>query len=109
MTSNHGSFPTGFIWGAAAAAHQVEGHNTNSDCWLEENVPGSPYVDRSGDAVDHLHRYREDIALMAGLGLVDDPLAQFGRDVLRRGHAPAFWQRRRNTSRSALLAALSKA
>lgn len=63
------SFPQGFTWGAAAAAHQVEGHNTNSDCWLEENVPGSPYVDKSGDAVDHYHRYRQDIQLMAELGL----------------------------------------
>ena len=63
------TFPKGFIWGAAAAAHQVEGHNTNSDCWLEENVPGSPYVDKSGDSVDQYHRYREDIALMAELGL----------------------------------------
>jgi beta-glucosidase/6-phospho-beta-glucosidase/beta-galactosidase/imidazolonepropionase-like amidohydrolase len=63
------TFPNGFIWGAAAAAHQVEGHNSNSDCWLEENVPGSPYVDKSGDSVDQYHRYREDIALMAGLGL----------------------------------------
>lgn len=62
-------FPTGFTWGAAAAAHQIEGQNTNSDCWLEENVPGSPYVDKSGDAVDHFHRYREDIATLAGLGL----------------------------------------
>jgi beta-glucosidase/6-phospho-beta-glucosidase/beta-galactosidase/imidazolonepropionase-like amidohydrolase len=65
----HRSFPAGFTWGAAAAAHQVEGHNTNSDCWLEENVPGSPYVEPSGDSVDQLHRYRDDIALMAGLGL----------------------------------------
>lgn len=63
------SFPPHFTWGVAAAAHQVEGQNTNSDCWLEENVPGSPYVDRSGDAVDHYRRFREDIALMAELGL----------------------------------------
>jgi len=63
------TFPQGFTWGAAAAAHQVEGHNSNSDCWLEENVPGSPYVDKSGDAVDHFNRYRDDIAMMASLGL----------------------------------------
>ena len=26
-------FPSGFLWGTATAAHQVEGNNTNSDWW----------------------------------------------------------------------------
>ena len=26
--------PEGFLWGTAAAAHQVEGSNTHSDFWL---------------------------------------------------------------------------
>lgn len=26
-------FETSFLLGAATAAHQVEGNNTNSDCW----------------------------------------------------------------------------
>jgi beta-glucosidase len=63
------SFPDGFLWGASTAAHQVEGGNVYNDSWLLEHVPGSHYADRSGDACDHYHRYREDIALLAGLGL----------------------------------------
>ena len=61
-------FPQGFLWGAATAAHQVEGGNINSDAWLLEHVEGTVYSEPSGDACDHYHRYREDIALLAGLG-----------------------------------------
>ena len=61
-------FPKDFLWGTATAAHQVEGNNVNSDVWVLEHVPGSPYVEPSGDACDHYHRYREDIALLAELG-----------------------------------------
>jgi beta-glucosidase len=61
-------FPQGFLWGAATAAHQVEGGNINSDAWLLEHVDGTVYSEPSGDACDHYHRYREDIALLAGLG-----------------------------------------
>ena len=32
-----------FFMGAATAAHQVEGNNTNSDCWVLENIPHSTY------------------------------------------------------------------
>ena len=61
-------FPKDFLWGTATAAHQVEGNNINSDGWLMEHVPGTIYEDRSGDACDHYHRYRSDIALFAELG-----------------------------------------
>ena len=62
------SFPHDFLWGSATSAHQTEGNNTNADFWLEEHVAGSPYVDASGDAIDHFRRYKDDIALLAGLG-----------------------------------------
>ena len=62
------TFPSNFMWGTAGAAHQVEGNNVNSDAWLLEHIPGSPYVEPSGDACDHYHRYPEDIALIASLG-----------------------------------------
>ncbi len=61
-------FPKGFLWGTATAAHQVEGNNVNSDVWVMEHVPETPYVEPSGDACDHYHRYRSDIALLAELG-----------------------------------------
>jgi beta-glucosidase len=62
-------FPKDFLLGAATAAHQVEGNNTNSDFWAMEQVPGSMFKEPSGDAVDHYNRYREDIDLLAGAGL----------------------------------------
>lgn len=62
-------FPEGFYWGASTAAHQVEGNNVHSDFWLMENLEGSIFKERSGDAVDHYRLYREDIALLAKLGL----------------------------------------
>ncbi|OAS89263.1 glycoside hydrolase family 1 protein [Metabacillus litoralis] len=66
MTFN---FPPQFIWGSATAGHQVEGNNMNNDFWAEEHAEGSPYKDRSGDAIDHYRLYEKDIALMASLGL----------------------------------------
>jgi beta-glucosidase len=62
------SFPTGFMWGTATAAHQVEGGNWNNDWWAWEHNPQSPCVEPSGDACDHYHRYRDDIRLLAQLG-----------------------------------------
>lgn len=58
-----------FLIGAATAAHQVEGNNTNSDCWALEHMPDSGYTEPSLDAVDHYNRYKEDIVLMARAGL----------------------------------------
>lgn len=62
-------FPEGFLLGAATAAHQVEGNNTNSDCWAQEQMPHSTYKEKSGPACDHYHRYAEDIRLMKEAGL----------------------------------------
>jgi beta-glucosidase len=62
------TFPDQFLWGTATAAHQVEGNNINSDFWVMENQPGTIFVEPSGDAIDHYHRYREDIAMLAALG-----------------------------------------
>ncbi len=62
-------FPHGFWWGSATAAHQVEGNNVYNDNWLMEHLPGSMFVEPSGDACDHYHRYPEDIALLASLGV----------------------------------------
>ncbi len=63
------TFPDRFVWGTATAAHQIEGGNVNNDWWQFEHDPTSGCVDVSGDACDSYHRYGEDIALVAGLGL----------------------------------------
>ncbi|MEU4743890.1 family 1 glycosylhydrolase, partial [Actinosynnema sp. NPDC023658] len=63
------TFPGDFLWGAATAAHQVEGNNTTSDLWAFENAPDSFLPERSGDACDSYHRWPEDLDLVRDLGL----------------------------------------
>jgi len=63
------AFPPGFVWGTATAAHQIEGGNVNNDWWAFEHAEGTPCVESSGDACDSWHRWPEDIALVASLGL----------------------------------------
>jgi beta-glucosidase len=58
-----------FLMGAATAAHQVEGNNVHSDFWAMEQVPYTMYTEPSLEAVDHYHRYKEDIQLLVDAGL----------------------------------------
>ncbi|AXI10276.1 aryl-phospho-beta-D-glucosidase [Oceanobacillus zhaokaii] len=68
-------FPDDFLWGAASAAYQVEGAwdvdgkgISNWDKYVR--IPGKTFKGTNGDvAVDHYHRYKEDIALMAEMGM----------------------------------------
>jgi beta-glucosidase len=60
--------PAVFLWGASTSPHQVEGNNTTSDWWARENGEHA-YGERSGDAMDSYHRYREDMQLLADAGL----------------------------------------
>src|SRR3954451_20583438 len=62
------SFPDGFTWGTATAAHQIEGGNWNNDWWQWEHTPGSGCAEPSGDACDSWHRWPEDVALCRDLG-----------------------------------------
>ncbi|MFI2296439.1 glycoside hydrolase family 1 protein [Isoptericola sp. NPDC019571] len=62
-------FPEGFRWGAATAAHQIEGNNVSSDWWVREHAAGTSIVEPSGDAADSYHRYREDMTLLRDAGL----------------------------------------
>jgi beta-glucosidase len=70
MASTDGArdFPEGFLWGAATAAHQVEGGNTNSDWWRFEHDPSTAARESSGDGIDHFHRYEDDFDLLVSLG-----------------------------------------
>jgi beta-glucosidase len=63
------SFPDGFVWGTATAAHQIEGGNWNNDWWAWEHDPESGCVEASGDACDSWHRWDQDVALASQLGL----------------------------------------
>jgi 6-phospho-beta-glucosidase len=65
-------FPPGFLWGASTSAYQVEG------AW-DTDGKGPSVIDARTDrpagiadytvASDHYHRFEEDVALMAELGL----------------------------------------
>lgn len=59
-------FPQGFLWGAAIAAHQVEGNNAHSDWWAWEQKGGG--AEPSGLACDHYHRFDEDFKIAERLG-----------------------------------------
>jgi len=68
-------FPRNFLWGAASAAYQIEG------AWNEDGkgisnwdqfvrIPGKTFQGTTGDvAVDHYHRYKGDVQLMAEMGM----------------------------------------
>jgi len=69
------TFPPAFLWGAATSAYQIEGAvqeggRTPSIWDTFSHTPGRTAGGEHGDiAVDHYHRYGEDVALMAELGL----------------------------------------
>jgi len=68
------AFPTGFRWGTATSAYQIEGATSADgrgasiwDTFCRE--PGRIRDGSNGDvSVDHYHRYKEDVALMKSLG-----------------------------------------
>jgi beta-glucosidase len=62
------TFPKPFLWGAATAAHQVEGNNVNNNWWKLEHDAAAFGVQFSGDACDSYHRFDEDMRLLADNG-----------------------------------------
>ncbi|MCC5033818.1 beta-glucosidase [Streptomyces sp. WAC 00631] len=69
------AFPTGFLWGVATSAYQIEGaadaDGRGQSIWdTFAHTPGRVVAGDTGDvAADHYHRYPEDVALMSELGL----------------------------------------
>lgn len=64
------AFPEGFRWGAAGAAHQIEGGNTNNNWYQFETLPefAGKTVEPSGAGVDGYARYESDADLLVDLG-----------------------------------------
>ncbi len=67
-------FPEGFVWGSATSSYQIEGaHNTDGKgpsiwdafCTIPNRVANN---ENGNVALDHYHRYKEDVALMKSLG-----------------------------------------
>lgn len=69
------TFPEDFLWGSASAAYQVEGAAQEDGKGLSVwdnfvRVPGKTFKATTGDvAVDHYHRFKEDVKLMKEMGL----------------------------------------
>jgi beta-glucosidase len=68
-TSSQWRFPKDFVWGAATAAHQTEGNNSNSDWWEWEQQCRLPGCAQSGAAADGYRRYASDLDMAQELGL----------------------------------------
>src|ERR1051326_7602896 len=74
-SADAGRFPAGFHWGAASSAYQIEGawDEDGREPSIWDTFARTPGRVRNGDtgdvAIDHYHRFSEDVRLMADLGL----------------------------------------
>ncbi|MER7674233.1 GH1 family beta-glucosidase [Kitasatospora sp. NPDC096128] len=88
-------FPPGFAWGTATAAYQIEGAVTEGgrtpSIWdTFSHTPGKVANGDTGDiALDHYRRFREDIRLMADLGLTSYRFSISWPRVQPTGRGPA--------------------
>ncbi|MFZ3085097.1 MAG: GH1 family beta-glucosidase [Candidatus Hydromicrobium sp.] len=68
-------FKENFVFGAATSSYQIEGaaaeDGRSPSIWdVFCKTPGKVYGGHNGDiACDHYHRYKEDVELMAGIGI----------------------------------------
>ncbi|WP_328555641.1 GH1 family beta-glucosidase [Streptomyces sp. NBC_00358] len=66
-------FPSGFLWGVSTSAHQIEGAVAERAPSVWDAFSAGPGHIKDGStaavACDHFHRYPEDVALLAGLGV----------------------------------------
>ncbi|MEO1260959.1 MAG: GH1 family beta-glucosidase [Bacteroidota bacterium] len=68
-------FPNDFLWGSATSSYQIEGawraDGKGPSIWdAFAHTPGRTYQNHHADiGCDHYHRYKEDVALMANMGL----------------------------------------
>lgn len=92
MTAPVPEFPADFLWGVSASAFQIEGSLTadgrGPSSW--DAFTGEPGRVKDGShagvATDHYRRYREDVALMAGLGVGAYRFSVSWSRVLPDGH-----------------------
>ncbi|RAG86728.1 beta-glucosidase [Streptacidiphilus pinicola] len=88
-------FPADFLWGTATSSYQVEGAaaeggRTPSIWDTFSATPGKTHHGDTGAvAVDHYHRFREDVALMRELGLTAYRFSVSWSRVQPTGRGPA--------------------
>ena len=67
------TFPPGFLWGAATSAYQIEGgvdlDDRGPSIWDTFSAAGHCRGDTGAVAADHRRRMRDDVALLAALGV----------------------------------------
>ncbi len=69
------AFPKDFLWGTATSSYQIEGGVTEGgkgpSIWDDFTAQPGKIMDGSDGSVacDHFHRFREDVALMAKMGI----------------------------------------
>ena len=103
MTTANGAlgFPERFVWGSATAAYQIEGaaslDGKGPSVWdTFSHAPGNVRGGDTGDiACDAYHRYREDVALMASLGLTAYRFSISWPRIQPGGRGPGTAERRR--------------
>ncbi|MGT2526506.1 GH1 family beta-glucosidase [Streptomyces nojiriensis] len=94
MTEPVPQFPAGFLWGVSASAFQIEGSPTadgrGPSSWDAFTKEQGRVKDGSNAevATDHYRRYREDVALMAELGVDAYRFSISWSRVLPDGHGP---------------------
>ncbi|MFJ9627969.1 GH1 family beta-glucosidase [Streptomyces sp. NPDC101175] len=66
-------FPADFLWGVSTSAHQIEGAADQRERSVWDVFEAEPGRIKDGStaavACDHFHRHREDVDLLAGLGV----------------------------------------
>ncbi|MFD7644091.1 glycoside hydrolase family 1 protein [Kitasatospora sp. NPDC059795] len=88
------AFPPAFHWGTATAAYQIEGaadDGRTPSIWdVFSHTPGKVVNGDTGDiAVDHYHRFREDVRMMADLGLTSYRFSLSWSRIQPTGRGPA--------------------
>jgi beta-glucosidase len=89
-----GEFPSGFLWGAASSAYQVEGacdaDGRGESIWDRfSHTPGATLDGDTGDvACDSYHRYVEDVALLQRFNLESYRFSIAWPRIQPDGHGP---------------------
>lgn len=97
MSNELNKFPDSFIWGAAAAAYQIEGawdaDGKGPSVWdAFTHKKGKVWEGHTGDqACDHYHRFEEDVELMSQIGIKAYRLSLSWPRIIPNGTGAINW------------------